>query len=176
MCALELTRLHISHRPIQIAMDLERPLVQPPVQRRAKLHWKKLLKTFSGWIWKTLKNRDPTISLRNLLQCLITRRTNIFLNIQSQIPVSAYVHYLTMNLGEEADSVVLITDRLPIGTGRLLFGALEPPLIEGEQAHNPWPLLTGQVRQPWPSQYPFAELAQGSQCLSCTDTESGCSI
>lgn len=73
---------------------------------------------------------------------------NIFLNIQSQTPVSAYVHYLTMNLDGEADSVVLITYQLPIGTGRLLFGVLETSLIEAEQAHISWLLLTGQVLQP----------------------------
>lgn len=28
------------------------------------------------------------------------------------------------------------------------FGALEPPIIEAEQAHIPWPILTGQVLQP----------------------------
>lgn len=100
---------HISqiHRPIQIGMDLERSLVQPPVWRRATLHWKSLLKTVSSWIKKTLENRDPTASLSTLLECLITLRMNIFLNSQSQTPVSACVHYLTMSLGEEADSIVM---------------------------------------------------------------------
>lgn len=81
-----------------------------------------------------------------------------------------------MNLDGEADSVVLITYQLPIGTGRLLFGVLETSLIEAEQAHISWLLLTGQVLQPWPSQYPFAELAQGPQGPSCIETQSGCSV
>jgi len=73
------------------------------------LHQTILLRTLSSWPLKTPKDRDPTGSLSNLFQCLITLRRNIVLYTQSQSPVSTDVHYHTMDLGEEAGSIFLVT-------------------------------------------------------------------
>lgn len=63
---------------------------------------------------------------------------------------------------------------MPVGTGSCWSVPLKPNLPQAGQAQLPQPTLTGQVLQPQPSQWAYAELAPVYQHPCCPGPKTGC--